>query len=191
MADDTHGPGNGLLYALLGALCVVVAGGGYYIYRNNQDLPSVPQAVQLPSPAPEQVAPAGRSADQLAQARSAITDARRLAARGDFSGAETALQGADRIVPGFAETATARREIADLRTTRGDARRDRADQRRDATHVATLVDAARKAIARRDYAAADRALDEAERIDAHDPAVVRTRNELLEAAARPGPREQR
>ncbi|MBY0324257.1 MAG: hypothetical protein K2X72_36440 [Reyranella sp.] len=191
MADDTHGPGNGLLYALLGALCVVVAGGGYYIYRNNQDLPSVPQAVQLPSPAPEHAAPAGRSADQLAQARSAITDARRLAARGDFSGAETALQGADRIVPGFAETATARREIADLRTTRGDARRDRADQRRDATHVATLVDAARKAIARRDYAAADRALDEAERIDAHDPAVVRTRNELLEAAARPGPRDQR
>ncbi len=191
MADDTHGPGNGLLYALLGALCVVVAGGGYYIYRNNQDLPLVPQAVQLPLPAPQRAEPAGHSADQLAQARSSITDARRLAARGDFSGAETALQGADRIVPGFAETATARREIADLRTTRGDARRDRADQRRDATHVATLVDAARKAIARRDYAAADRALDEAERIDAHDPAVVRTRNELLEAAARPGPRDQR
>lgn len=191
MADDSHGPGNGLLYALLGALCVVVAGGGYYIWRNNQDLPSVPQAVQLPLPAPQRAAPAGHSASQLAEARAAIADARRLAARGDFSGAETALQGADRIVPGFAETATARREIADLRTTRGDARRDRADQRRDATHVATLVDAARKAIARRDYAAADRALDEAERIDAHDPAVVRTRNELLEAAARPGPRDQR
>jgi hypothetical protein len=191
VADDTQGPGNGLLYALLGALCVVVAGGGYYIYRNNQDLPSVPQAVQLPLPAPQQAAPTGHSAAQLAQARSAIADARRMAARGDFSGAETALQGADRIVPGFAETATARREIADLRTTRGDARRDRADQRRDATHIATLVEAARKAIARRDYDAADRALDEAEHIDAHDPAVVRARNELLEAAARPGPRDQR
>ena len=190
MADDPRGPGNGLLYALLGALCVVVAGGGYYIYRNNQDLPSIPQVVQQPVPAPEQAAPTGHPASQVDQARSAIADARRMAARGDFRGAETALQGADRIVPGFAETATARREIADLRTTRGDARRDRADQRRDATHIATLVEAARTAIARRDYDAADRALDEAERIDAQDPAVVRTRNELLEAAARPGRRDQ-
>ncbi|GEP57699.1 hypothetical protein [Reyranella soli] len=183
MADDPRGPGNGLLYALLGALSVVVAGGGYYIYRNNQDLPSIPQVVQQPVPAPQQAAPTGHSASQVAQARSAIADARRMAARGDFRGAETALQGADRIVPGFAETAAARREIADFRTTRGDARRD-------AAHIATLVEAARIAIARRDYDAADRALDEAERIDAQDPAVVRTRNELLEAAARPGRRDQ-
>ncbi len=114
-----------------------------------------------------------------------------MAARGDFAGAEMVLQGADRIVPGLAETAAARREIADLRTTRGDARRDRAEQRQDATRIAALVDAARAAIARRDYGAADRALDEAERIDARDPAVVRARNELQEAAARPGRRDQR
>ena len=202
MADDTRGPGNGLLYALLGALCVVVAGGGYYIYLNNQDLPSVSQAAPPAAPAatpapaprrlrPQQAAPAGPSASQLAQARAAIADARRMAARGDFTGAEMALQGADRSVPGLAETAAARREIADLRTTRGDGRRDRADRRQDATRIATLVDTARAAIARRDYGAADRALDEAERIDARDPAVVRTRNELLEAAARPGRRDER
>ena len=101
------------------------------------------------------------------------------------------MQGADRNVPGFAETATARREIADLRTARGDARRDRAAQRQDATTIATLVEAARAAIARRDYGAADRALDEAERIDAEDPAVAKTRKELLEAAARPGRRDER
>lgn len=204
MADDTRGPGNGLLYALLGALCVVVAGGGYYIYRTNQDLPSVsqapppaaPAATPAPAPAPPQAAapattPAGPSAGQLAQVRTAIADARRMAARGDFTGAERALQGADRIVPGLAETAAARREIADLRTTRGDARRDRADRRQDAVRIAALVDAARAAIARHDYNAADRALDEAERIDAQDPAVLRTRNELLEAAARPGRRNER
>ena len=114
-----------------------------------------------------------------------------MAARGDFTGAEMALQGADRSVPGLAETAAARREIADLRTTRGDGRRDRADRRQDATRIATLVETARAAIARRDYGAADRALDEAERIDARDPAVVRTRNELQEAAARPGRRDDR
>jgi hypothetical protein len=202
VADDTRGPGNGLLYALLGALCVVVAGGGYYIYLNNQDLPAVSQAVPpaapaatpapAPAPAPaQQAAPAGPSANQLAQARAAIADARRMAARGDFTGAEMALQGADRSVPGLAETAAARREIADLRTTRGDDRRDRGDRRQDATRIATLVETARAAIARRDYGAADRALDEAERIDARDPAVVRTRNEFLEAAARPGRRDER
>jgi hypothetical protein len=114
-----------------------------------------------------------------------------MAARGDFTGAELALQGADRAVPGLAETAAARREIADLRTTRGDGRRDRADRRQDAARIATLVEAARTAIARRDYTAADRALDEAERIDAQDPAVVRALNALLEAAARPGRRDGR
>jgi hypothetical protein len=199
VADDTHGPGNGLLYALLGALCVIVAGGGYYIYQNNQDLPALAQAPQpaptatpAPGPAPPQAAtPAAPSAGQLTQVRTAIADARRMAARGDFAGAEMALQGADRIVPGLAETAAARREIANLRTTRGDARRDRAEPRQDATRIAALVDAARAAIARRDYGAADRALDEAERIDAQDPAVVRARNELQEAAARPGGRDQR
>ncbi|SEO84286.1 hypothetical protein SAMN02990966_03040 [Rhodospirillales bacterium URHD0017] len=203
MADDTRGPGNGLLYTLLGALSVVVVGGGFYIYQNSQDQPPVAQVLPpappapaakpapAPPPPPQQAAPAGPSASQLAQARAAITDARRMAARGDFTGAETALQGADRAAPGLAETAAARREIADLRTTRGDGRRDRADRRQDATRIATLVDTARAAIAGRDYSAADRALDEAERIDARDPAVMRARNELLEAAARPGRRDER
>jgi hypothetical protein len=205
VADDTRGPGNGLLYALLGALSVVVVGGGFYIYQNSQDQPSLaqvpppapvttPAPAAKPAPAPppaQQAAPAGPTASQLAQARAAITDARRMAARGDFTGAEIALQGADRAVPGLAETAAARREIADLRTTRGDGRRDRADRRQDATRIATLVETARAAIARRDYGAADRALDEAERIDARDPAVLRARNELQEAAARPGRRDDR
>ena len=44
MADDTRGPGNGLLYALLGALSVVVVGGGFYIYQHNQEQPSLAQA---------------------------------------------------------------------------------------------------------------------------------------------------
>jgi hypothetical protein len=203
VADDTRGPGNGLLYALLGALSVVVVGGGFYIYQNSQEQPAVAQApppaapapaakpAPAPPPPPQQAAPAGPSASQLAQARAAISDARRMAARGDFTGAEMALQGADHAAPGLAETAAARREIADLASTRGDGRRDRADRRQDATRIATLVDAARAAIARRDYNAADRALDEAERIDARDPAVVRARNELLEAAARPGRRDER
>lgn len=131
---------------------------------------------------------AGRSVSQSArQARAAIADARRLAARGNFGDAETALQNADKVVPGFAETAMARREIADMRTARGQTGRpdNRQDNRQD-NRLAALLATAQAAIARHDYAAADRALDEAERIDARDPAVVQTRNELLEAAARGG-----
>ncbi len=126
MADDIRGPGNGLLYVLLGALCLVVVGGGYHVYRTKQDLPSLPQAAAPPTappvatPLPAPAAPPGGS-----------------------------------------------------------------ERRQNATHIASLVEAARAAIARRDYGAADRALDEAERIDAHDPVVVRTRNELEEATARP------
>ena len=77
----------------------------------------------------------------------------------------------------------ARREIADMRTARGQT--GRPDNRQD-NRLAALLATAQAAIARHDYAAADRALDEAERIDARDPAVVQTRNELLEAAARGG-----
>lgn len=204
MADGGSTANNGLLYGLVGALCVVVAGGGYYIYDHERTAsaplaqaaapapvpPPAPVAkpapVATPAPvAPPVAAPAGPSASQLAQARAAIAEAQRLAGRGDFTGAETSLQNADRLVPGFAETATARREIAEQRTTRGDGRRDRGDQRQDNNRLAALVDTARAAIARRDYGAADRALDEAERIDARDPQVVRTRSQLQEAAARP------
>jgi tetratricopeptide (TPR) repeat protein len=242
---DGRGTGNGLLYGVIGALCVVVAGGGLYIYKSSEALisaqetaaqeaakpapaPPAPPVQAAPRPTPPP-APAGPSASQLAQARGMIGDARRLAATGNFGDAETALQNADRIIPGFAETATARREIADMRTARGQgggqidqaiarmrraiergdfagahnaldeaqrinanapeviaARRDLSAAERQTGRLSTLLATARAAIARHDYGAADRALDEAERIDARDPAVVQTRNELLEAAARPG-----
>ena len=241
MADiGTRGSGNGLLYGVIGALCVIVAGGGFYIYQASQAPLSSPQAANpapvaappaAPAPPPVQAAPkpapSGPSASQLAQARQSIADARRLAVTGNFGEAETALQSADKIIPGFAETAAARREIADMRTARGqngaigaviarvreaiargdlasahralddaerinpsapeviEARRQLRAAERPDTRIASLVASAKAAIARHDYGAADRALDEAERIDARDPAVIQTRNELLEAAARP------
>jgi hypothetical protein len=190
--DGTQGTGNGLLYGMIGALCVVVAGGGFYIYQSNQPKPAPVAAQTAPAPAPAAPAPpvqaaprpapppapAGPSASQLAQARASIADARRLAARGNFGDAETALQNADATVPGFAETALARREIADMRTARGQTGRQN-------NQLPALIAAAREAIARHDYGAADRALDEAEKIDARNPGVVQARNELLEAVARP------
>ena len=102
MAHETDGPGNGLLYILLGALSLVVVGGGVYVHENSQT---------------------------------------------------------------FLES-----------------------DGRGSMRIAMLVDTAHLAITRHDYAAADRALDEAEQIDANDPAVMRARNELAAAAGRPAPR---
>jgi hypothetical protein len=105
VAYESGGPGNGLLYALLAGLCIVVAGGGWYVYQNSSNLLDTAAA------------------------------------------------------PPFAQ---------------------------EAARISTLVDTARAAIARRDYVAADHALDEAEHIDSHDPAVVRARHDLAEAAHPPG-----
>ena len=57
---------------------------------------------------------------------------------------------------------------------------------RDNRRVDGLVAQARSAIAHRDYATADRLLDQAERIDARDRDVQQARAEL-NAATRPGP----
>ena len=123
MADDTRGPGNGLYYGLLGALCIVVAGGGLYVYEHRHNLDPIPWA-SVPPP---------------------------------------------RSIPA---------------PTLDDVHPDRTGQRDNGSRIAKLVGEARAAMARRDYSAADHALDEAERIDAGDPVVIRARNELLEAAAR-------
>jgi hypothetical protein len=47
---DTRGSHNGLLYGIIGALCVVLIGGGIYIFKT-QDKPVEP-AVQAAKPAP-------------------------------------------------------------------------------------------------------------------------------------------
>ena len=187
MADTSMTPNNnGLLYAIIGALVVVVAGGGFYLYKMDKIEPLPPVRVEAakpaapipappvaaPRPTPPPAAPAGPSAAQLSQARSYIADARRFATAGDFTSAETALQSADTTIPGFAETAAARREIAEMRTARG--------------QLAPLINQARRAIERGDFINADRALDEAERIDPRDPAVRQARAELVAAQrARP------
>lgn len=248
MADTSMTPNkNGLLYAIIGALVVVVAGGGFYLYKMDTATPLMPSPIEaakpVPPPPPPPVAtprptppppaaPPGPSAAQINQARSYIADARRFAGAGDFTAAETSLQAADTAVPGFAETAAARREIAEMRTARGqlaplinqarraidrgdfvtadraldeaerlypnapeviDARRDlRAAQRQGAQpgmqdmRVTVLLTAARAAMSLGDFASADRALDEAERIDGRDPAVRQLRAELA-AAQRPRP----
>jgi tetratricopeptide (TPR) repeat protein len=179
------GSSNGLLYGIIGALCVVVAGGGFYVFKMDKPVeppvqaaipaPAAPAAQPAPAPAPAvvapraaaQPAPTGPTAAQLGQARRHIADARHLASLGDFANAEVALQAADKVDPGLAEIAQARRDIAQMRTGSG--------------QVGPLVERARHAIERGDYVIAGRALAEAEQIDARAPAVIAARRELQAA----------
>lgn len=195
MADTSMTPNNnGVLYAIIGALVVVVAGGGFYLYRMDTAAPLPPVPVEAakpaapipappvaaPRPAPPPAAPAGPSASQLSQTRSYIADARRFASAGDFTNAEIALQSADTTIPGFAETAAARREIAEMRTARG--------------QLAPLINQARRAMERGDFVTADRALDEAERLYPNAPEVIDARRDLRAAqrqANQPGTQDMR
>ena len=187
---DTRGTHNGLLYGIIGALCVVVIGGGIYLFKTADKPADVPVQATAPAPPPPPAPPvatprpaapaapappAGPSAAQIGQARALIADARRFASLGDFSGAEAALQNAEKAAPGFAEVAQARQDIAQMRTSRGE--------------LGRLIERTRGAIQRGDFAAAERLLAEAERIDANAPEVLEVRREL-QAAERPANRPQ-
>jgi hypothetical protein len=188
---------DGALYALLGALALAIVGGGIYFFTSDRAAPAAapplaaappatatpplapapapPPVVAQPPPRPAPAAPAptGPTVAQLEQVRQLVADARRMITRADFAAADRALDQAERIDPRSADIQAARRDLQDAR--RADTRRDR--------QVDRLVTEARAAIARRDYAAADRALDEAERIDGTDREVQQARGEL--DAARP------
>jgi tetratricopeptide (TPR) repeat protein len=122
--------------------------------------------------------PLERQRRNFDQARRHIADARHLASLGDFVNAEVALQAADKVTLGLAETAQARRDIALAHTGNG--------------QVGPLVERARNAIARGDYVIAGQALADAERIDAKAPPVLAARRELQAAEAQASkPQESR
>jgi uncharacterized protein HemY len=108
-----------------------------------------------------------------------LNQARRAIERGDFVTADRALDEAEKIDANAPEVIDARR---DLRAAQRQA--ERPDSRQDA-RVLALVTAARAAISLGDFASADRALDEAERIDPHSPVIRQVRVELQDAAQRP------
>lgn len=188
---------NGVLYGIIGALGGVVIAGGAYIAQQQGGFgvpapssatpapattsPSVPPVPPAPKP-PVTTVPATPSAAE-AQLRQLLIDARRAITRGEFNSADRALDQAERIDPNNPEIVAARR---DLRQAQQQANRD--DRRVDA-----LVMQARAAIARHDYATADRLLDQAENIDSRDRQVQQARAELMDAqrADRPGPRPDR
>ena len=194
---------NGTLYGIIGALGVVVVGGGLYIAKQEGAFgpPDKTAAVIAPVPTPAQApalrppeprppviaapqppaAPAPSSGTSQAEAMLAqqlVSDARQAIARGDFNAADRMLDQAERLTPQSSGVMAARRELREAR--------QRAHAGRGGA-VNSLVADARAAIARGDYIAASRLLDQAETIDRGDHAVQEARAELT-AAQRPSRR---
>jgi hypothetical protein len=101
-----------------------------------------------------------------------VTEARAAIGRHDYGAANHLVEQAEQIDPRDTGVRQARAELAGAQRQQGDA-----DNRR----VDMLVAEARSAIARHDYAAADRLLDQAENIDRRDRDVQQARAELTAA----------
>ena len=112
----------------------------------------------------ELATPEGRFAVQLARARTAV-------AGDDYAAADKELAEAEKLKPGAPEIAALRQEM-------------QAAQQKEAkrsSKVAELLAAMRASIARKDIAGADRAFNEASRLDILDPALDQARTELAQA----------
>ncbi len=112
----------------------------------------------------ELATPEGRFAIQLSRARTAIGS-------DDYAAAEKELTEAAKLKPEAPELAALRQEM-------------QAAQQKEATRsnrVAELLAAMRESIARKDIAGADRAFNEASRVDILDPAIDQARVELAQA----------
>jgi hypothetical protein len=127
-------------------------------------VPHMPEITQTRTDIARLKTPEGSFATQIARARLAVE-------HDDVATAEAALTEASRIKPEAPEN-------AELRTALQAAK---AKEARREARIADALVRMREAVARRDFAAADSALNEAERIDVQDPSVRRARGELARA----------
>jgi hypothetical protein len=127
-------------------------------------VPHLPEIEQARADIEKLKTPDGNFDAQLARARLAIEHA-------DPATAETAIAEASRLKPDAPE-------IAELRTALQTAKEKTAQRETRITDALTRM---RDAVAKRNFAAADSALNEAERIDQQDPSVRRARGELARA----------
>jgi hypothetical protein len=126
--------------------------------------PGLPEIEQARRDIDRLRSPEGSFTDQMQRAQLAIE-------HDDRAAAEAALAEASRLKPGAPEIATLRGALqqAQEKTARREAR------------IADALARMREAVARRDFAAADSALNEAERIDVQSPSIRRARGELARA----------
>ena len=162
-------------YGVSGILAAVVVAGAVYLLDRGQTAnpattadenpPSAATSAATPTANPdERAVPSTAQTDQIARL---LGDARRLAADGKFAEAKAALDKADAVMPGSADTAAARLEINALSTPQG--------------QLATQLDRARAAIAQDDAAAANKALAEAEKLNPEAPEIAQLRQALQAA----------
>ena len=162
-------------YGVSGILAAVVVAGAVYLLDRGQTANPATTADENPpsaaTPAATSTAnpdePAVPSTAQTEQVARLLGDARRLAADGKFAEAKAALDKADAVMPGSADTAAARLEINALSTPQG--------------QLATQLDRARAAIAQDDAAAANQALAEAEKLNPEAPEIAQLRQALQAA----------
>jgi ribosomal protein S20 len=121
-------------------------------------VPDLPELDQARHDIEQLRTPEGSFTSQIKRAQLAIE-------HDDAPAAEAALAEASRLKPDAPEIATLSQEKA----TRREAR------------IAQALARMREAVARRDFAAADSALNEAERIDIQNPSIRRARGELARA----------
>lgn len=112
----------------------------------------------------ELATPEGQFALQIARARTA-------AGNDDYAAAEKELADAARLKPDAPEIAELRQEMQAMQEK----------EAKRSSQVAEQLAAMRESIARKDIAGADRAFNEAARIDVLDPALDQARTELAEA----------
>lgn len=190
---------NGVLYGVIGALGAAVLGGGLYIAKQEGAFspsdrtaavtapapapvpaqtpapaqPAKPPVVATPAPAPAPPPPASSTSQAEAlMAQQLVGDARQAIKRRDFSAAGRALDQAERLAPTSADVIATRRDLRDAQ------QRTKSDDHR---RIDEMVQQARAAIGRHDYAEADRQLDQAEKIDPRDNGVKQARAELATA----------
>lgn len=134
------------------------------LQKADEVIANLPETAQARSDIAVLATPQGQLATQLTQARTAID-------QGDSAAAEKALAEAERLNPQAPEIAGLRQAL-------------QAAQQKETNHknrITALLTAMREAIARHDLTAADRALNEAARIDVRDPLVEQARIELNRA----------
>jgi hypothetical protein len=136
--------------------------------RASKAAPNLPEIGQARLEIARLKTPEGQFALQLQRARLAID-------HDDAAAAEAALDEAARLRPDAPQIGQLRAELRAAHDKKA---------RREA-RIAEALARMREAVSRRDFGAADSALNEAERIDLQDPTIRRARGELARARAAP------
>lgn len=156
-------------FAVIGAVGVVVLAGAFFLFdRTDTEAPPVPPTQTASVPRAE-MGELDAIPDKAVSDRAfhLVGQARRLANRGKFEEADAKLAEADKVLPGLSETAEARRKIAELATPEG--------------QFAIQFDRARTAVGNDDYAEAEKALAEAERLKPEAPEIAELRQAMQAA----------